>query len=324
MQQRARIIYNPSAGHESLKRSMIDILGIFEADGYETSAYATTPKPNSARDEATRAAKEGFDLVVAAGGDGTINEVVNGIAGLKRRPKMAIIPAGTTNDYARALKIPREDPVEAAKVVLKNQTIKMDIGQANDQYFMNIAGGGFLTELTYDVPSETKSIFGYLAYLIEGAKMLPQIKPVPMHLEYDGGVYEGKASMFLLGLTNSVGGFEQVAPDVSLDDGRFSLIIVKTANMVELIHLMALALNGGRHIDDKRIIYTKTHKLVARSENKERMMINLDGEYGGDAPMTFINLHQHIEMFANVDALPDKAVTGDQTLIEEVPTDTTK
>ncbi|WP_125980884.1 diacylglycerol kinase [Loigolactobacillus iwatensis] len=324
MQQRARIIYNPSAGHESLKRSMIDILGIFEADGYETSAYATTPKPNSARDEATRAAKEGFDLVVAAGGDGTINEVVNGIAGLKQRPKMAIIPAGTTNDYARALKIPREDPVEAAKVVLKNQTIKMDIGQANDQYFMNIAGGGFLTELTYDVPSETKSIFGYLAYLIEGAKMLPQIKPVPMHLEYDGGVYEGKASMFLLGLTNSVGGFEQVAPDVSLDDGRFSLIIVKTANMVELIHLMALALNGGRHIDDKRIIYTKTHKLVARSENKERMMINLDGEYGGDAPMTFINLHQHIEMFANVDALPEKAVTGDQTLIEEVPTDTTK
>ena len=311
MEQRARVIYNPVAGHEALKRNMIDILNVFEAAGYETSAFATTPTPNSARDEAARAAKAGFDLVVAAGGDGTINEVVNGLAGLSKRPKMAIIPAGTTNDYARALKIPREDPVEAAKIVLKQQTIKMDIGQANDTYFMNIAGGGFLTELTYEVPSETKSIFGYLAYLIEGAKLLPQIKPVQMHLEYDDGVYDGPASMFLLGLTNSVGGFEQAAPDISLDDGRFSLIVVKTANMLELIRLMTMVLNGGRHVDDPRIIYTKTHKLVAETQDGEAMKINLDGEYGGDVPMTFLNLKQHIEMYANVDELPSQAITGE-------------
>lgn len=108
MRKRARVIYNPSSGREALKKDMIDILGVFEQAGYETSAFATTPAPNSARDEAERVAREGFELVVAAGGDGTINEVVNGIAGLKKRPKMAIIPAGTTNDYARALRIPRK------------------------------------------------------------------------------------------------------------------------------------------------------------------------------------------------------------------------
>ena len=117
------------------------------------------------------------------GGDGTINEVVNGIAGLKKRPQLGIIPAGTTNDYARALKIPRESPVEAAKVIAAGKTVKMDIGMANDNYFVNIAGGGLLTELTYSVPSELKSLFGYLAYLAKGAELLPQMKNVPMHLE---------------------------------------------------------------------------------------------------------------------------------------------
>lgn len=310
MQKRARLIYNPTSGHEVMKRSVADILDILEQAGYEASAYQTTPEPASAQKEATRAAKDDFDLVVAAGGDGTINEVVNGIAGLAKRPKMAIIPAGTTNDYARALKIPRDNPVDAAKVILKNQTLKMDIGQANDNYFMNIAGGGLLTELTYEVPSDFKSIFGYLAYIVKGAEMLPQIKPIQMHLEYDEGTYDGQASLFLLGLTNSVGGFEQVAPDAQLDDGNFSLIVVKTANMAELVYLMALVLKGGKHVDDPRIIYTKTSKLVARpADENDKMMINLDGEYGGDAPMTFINLQQHIEMYVNKEAIPDHAIT---------------
>lgn len=309
--KKARVIYNPTSGKETLKRSLADILDVLEQAGYEASAYATTPDPDSARDEANRAGKAGFDLVVAAGGDGTINEVVNGIAPLKKRPKLAIIPAGTTNDYARALKIPRGDIKAAAEVVLKRQTVKMDIGKTDDDYFINIAAGGHLTELTYEVPSELKSIFGYLAYLAKGAELLPRVKPIKMRLEYDEGVYDGNASMFFLGLTNSVGGFEQIAPDAKLDDGKFSLIIVKTANIFEIVHIVALMMNGGKHVKDKRLIYTKTSKLKVETPNsKDRLMINLDGEYGGDAPMTFENLHQHIEIFANLDKIPDDAVMG--------------
>ena len=147
--KKARVIYNPTSGKELIKKNLADILSILEECGYEASAFATTPEENSARNEAHRAARAGFDLLVAAGGDGTINEVVNGIAPLKRRPKMAIIPAGTTNDYARALKIPRDNIVKAAEVIKKNQTVKMDIGQAGKNYFINIAAGGHLTELTY-------------------------------------------------------------------------------------------------------------------------------------------------------------------------------
>ena len=316
MRKRARIIYNPTSGREALKSDLVSILDIIENAGYETSAYATTAKKHSARDEATRAAQLGFDLVIAAGGDGTINEVANGIAGLKHRPKLGVIPAGTTNDYARALKIPRDDPVAAAKVIAKGNTVKMDVGQAGEKYFINIAGGGLLTELTYDVPSQFKSLFGYLAYLAKGAEMLPRMKPIEMNLEYDGGSFKGKASMFLLALTNSVGGFEQIVPDASLDDGKFTLLVVKASNIAEMLHLMALVLNGGKHINDKRVIYIKTSKLVAKPVNNNKMMINIDGEYGGDAPMTFKNLKQHIEIFANTDALPETSITSGRTAAE--------
>lgn len=314
---RARLIYNPTSGHETMLRNVGEILNILEQAGYEASAFQTKAEKMSAAKEAQRAAKEGFDLIVAAGGDGTINEVVNGIAPLKHRPKMGIIPAGTTNDYARALRIPRENPIDAAKVILKGQTVKMDIGQANDKYFMNIAGGGFLTELTYDVPSDFKSVLGYLAYVVKGAEMLPRIKPVDLHIQFDGGEYDGQASMFLLGLTNSIGGFEQIAPDASLDDGNFALIVVKSSNPVEVIKLMGMVLNGGRHVNDPNIIYTKTRKVVAKVKHGEQMKINLDGEYGGDAPMTFVNLRQHIEMFANVDEIPDKALSVPEDIAEK-------
>ncbi len=309
MRKRCRIIYNPTSGREAMRNDLVEILDILENAGYETSAYRTTPKPNSARDEAERVARAGFNLIVAAGGDGTINEVVNGIAPLKHRPMMGIIPAGTTNDYARALKIPREDPIAAAKVIAKGENVSMDIGQADKKYFVNIAGGGLLTELTYGVPSQYKSLFGYLAYLVKGAEILPRIKPIKMHLEYDDGVFDGKASMFFLALTNSIGGFEQIVPDASLDDGKFTLIVVKTSNLVEILQLMTMVLNGGRHIKDPRILYVKTSKVIAKPVD-EKMMINIDGEYGGDAPMVFKNLKQHIQMFANTDKIPETAITS--------------
>ena len=305
---RARIIYNPTSGRELLKKNLVDILSVYESAGYETSTFATTPEPFSARNEAERAARAGFDLIVAAGGDGTINEVVNGLAGLEKRPKMAIIPAGTTNDYARALHIPRNDLIAAAKIIEKNQTIHMDIGQSITQkqmsYFINIGAAGYLTELTYEVPSQLKSVFGYLAYFVKGAEMLPRVKTVPMRIEYDDGVFEESASMFFVALTNSVGGFEQLAPDARLDDGKFTLIIVKTANLLEIFRLIAKLLNGAKHISSPNVVYVKTNKIKAQTTDSTPLMINLDGEYGGDSPVEFINLKQHIEMYADVDLIP--------------------
>ena len=304
-QKRARLIYNPTSGQEIMKKNVAEVLDILEGAGFETSAFQTTPDENSAKNEATRAAEAGFDLVIAAGGDGTINEVVSGIAPLDKRPQMAVIPTGTTNDFARALKIPRGKPVEAAKVIAKNQTLQMDIGRAYD----DIAAAGSFTELTYSVPSRLKTVLGYLAYLVKGAELLPQVKKVPVRITHDQGVFEGDLSMIFVALTNSVGGFEMIAPDAKLDDGQFTLIMVKTANLFELVDLIRQVLQGGKHIYDKRVAYIKTSSLDIEPLGEDRMMINLDGEYGGDAPIHLQNLKNHIEFYANIDEISDDAIT---------------
>lgn len=301
MQKSARVIYNPTSGREIIKKNLADVLLILEQAGYVASAHATTAEPGDAKRAAEEAVEAHYDLVIAAGGDGTINEVINGIAEKPYRPKVGIIPTGTTNDFARALHIPR-DVIKATKIIAEGDSIAMDIGKANDTYFINIGGGGRLTELTYDVPSKLKTMLGQLAYYLKGIEMIPSLKPTKVRIEYDDGVFEGKTLLFLLALTNSIGGFEKIAPDAKLDDGKFSLIIVKKTNLPELIRLITLALRGD-HIKEPNIIYTKSSKVVVTS--KDKMLINLDGELGGETPMTFLNLKQHIEFFADSVALLD-------------------
>ncbi|MCK3904124.1 diacylglycerol kinase family lipid kinase [Streptococcus suis] len=318
--KRARLIYNPTSGQEIMKKNVADVLEILEGFGYETSAFQTTATKDSAKNEAKRAAEAGFDLVIAAGGDGTINEVVNGIAPLENRPKMAIIPTGTTNDYARALKVPRGNPIEAAKLIGKNQTILMDIGLAKNEkngfyqehYFINIAAAGTLTELTYSVPSQLKTMFGYLAYVVKGAELLPQVQFTPVRVTHDGGVFEGSVSMIFVALTNSIGGFEQIVPDAKLDDGNFTLIMVKTGNLFEILQLIGQVLDGGKHIESDLIEYIKTRSLsIENLSSDSRLLLNLDGEFGGDAPVELYNLQNHIEFFADTDLVSDEAITLD-------------
>ena len=124
------------------------------------------------------------------------------------------------------LHIPR-DIKKAVEIIVKGDSIPVDVGLVNDRYFINIAGGGRITELTYDVPSKLKTMLGQLAYYLKGIEMLPSIKSTRVRIEYDGEVFEDEAMMFLVGLTNSVGGFEKLAPSSSINDGLFSLLILK-------------------------------------------------------------------------------------------------
>ncbi|WP_240189933.1 diacylglycerol kinase [Bacillus sp. P14.5] len=224
--KRARIIYNPTSGRELFKKHLPEVLIKLEQAGYEASCHATICE-GDATEAARTAVERKYDLVVAAGGDGTLNEVVNGLAEQDYRPRLGIVPMGTTNDFARALNIPR-DIGAAVDVIIKGDTIPVDIGRMNsNRYFINIAGGGRLTELTYEVPSKLKTVLGQLAYYLKGVEMLPSIKATDLTIEYDGKLFEGEAMLFLIGLTNSVGGFEKLAPDASINDGMFSLLILK-------------------------------------------------------------------------------------------------
>lgn len=316
MRKRARLIYNPTSGREQIQKVLPEILQVYEKAGYETSCFQTTPEPFSAKYEARRCAKDGFDLIIAAGGDGTINEVVTGISKLEERPLVAVLPAGTTNDFARALRIPRDNLVNSAKVIEKHDSVFMDIGKVTlktddadrkIKYFMNIGAAGSLTELTYDVPSQMKSMFGPLAYFAKGAELLPRLSGVPLRIEYDTGIYDGEASVVFVCLTNSVGGFENIAPDTVMGDGMFTLIIVTTSNLMELSDIARKLLKGGKHMNSKQVIYTKTNKVNIVTEDDSELLINLDGELGGEAPAYFENIQQHIEFVADTEAIEAKA-----------------
>ena len=289
--KRARLIYNPTAGKEAVKRELPFILETLEKAGYETSAHATTGE-GDATEEARRAVERKHELVVVAGGDGTINEVINGIAEQEYRPKLGIIPAGTTNDFARALHIPR-DIKKAVEIIAADQSMHLDIGKVNEQYFINIAGGGRLTELTYDVPIKLKTVLGQLAYYIKGIAMLPSLKPSRARIEYDGEIIEEDIMLFLVSNSNSVGGFEKLAPDAKLNDGYFDLLILKKVNLAEFIHIASLALRGA-HLNSDDVFYARAKNIKVTPS--EKMQINIDGEYGGLLPGEFSNLKQHVEI----------------------------
>ncbi|QTD43030.1 diacylglycerol kinase [Sporosarcina sp. Te-1] len=300
--KRARIIYNPTAGREVFRKHLAEVLERLEQAGYETSAHATTCE-GDAIEAAKHAVERGFDLIIASGGDGTLNEVVAGVSSYENRPKIGLIPTGTTNDFARALRIPRD--IDAAlDIIIEGKTIPVDVGLMNgNRYFINIAGGGRLTELTYEVPSRLKTMLGQLAYYLKGIEMLPSIHSSPVRIEYDGEVFDEEAMLFLVGLTNSVGGFEKLAPQSSINDGKFTLLILKKCNIAEFIRVVSLALRG-EHLEDPLVISTSAERIKVTSD--EEVLLNLDGEYGGTLPATFENLYRHIEMFAPYNELREQ------------------
>ncbi|MER2108509.1 MAG: diacylglycerol kinase [Solibacillus sp.] len=300
--KRARIIYNPTSGREIFKKHLPEVLAKLEVAGYETSCHATTGE-GDATNAAKIAVERGFDIVIAVGGDGTLNEVVAGVSQFEQRPKIGLIPMGTTNDFARAVHIPRKID-EAVDIIIKGDTIPVDVGLVNDErYFINIAAGGRITELTYEVPSKMKTMLGQMAYYLKGIEMMPSVKAAHMKLEIDDEIFDGNAMMFLCALTNSVGGFEKLAPDSSLNDGKFTVIVLKECSLADFVRLATLALRG-EHLNDPLVIYRKASRVAIMSD--EDVHLNLDGEYGGDAPATFQNLMRHIEVFVPIDEMREE------------------
>jgi diacylglycerol kinase (ATP) len=287
--KRARLIYNPSSGRELVKKQLPLILERMENAGYETSCHATTGAGDATK-AAEHAVEREFDLVIAAGGDGTVYEVVNGLAEKRNRPCLGIIPAGTSNDFARGLGIPKE--IEAAcRILTHGQESAIDIGKVNQQYFINIAGGGTLTELTYEVPSKLKTMLGQLAYYVKGIEKLALFKPTKVRIEARERLIDEEIMLFLVANSRWIGGFEKITPEADIKDGYFDVLVVKKMSIPEFIKLATQAMRG-EHLRDPRVIYFQSTELKVTSNSGAQ--INLDGELGGHLPCHFKVLHKHL------------------------------
>jgi diacylglycerol kinase (ATP) len=294
MVKRARLIYNPSSGREEMKKKLPDILQRLERGGLETSTHATIGEGDATL-AAAEAVERGFDVIIAAGGDGTLNEVINGMAEKKDRPLLGIMPLGTTNDFARALSIPKKWEA-ACDIIIRQYSSPIDVGKVNQRYFINIAGGGSMTELTYEVPSKMKTMIGQLAYYMKGLEKLPRLKPIELYIKSPEMDLHENVMLFLIANSNSVGGFERLAPDASLNDGLFDVFILKKCNLGEFIRVVTAALRG-EHINDPNVIYYQTNSIQVTSP--DYVQVNLDGEFGGTLPCVFSVLPSHINIIVD-------------------------
>ncbi|GBF78142.1 diacylglycerol kinase [Paenibacillus sp. 598K] len=293
--KRARLIYNPTSGREEMKRRLPDILQRLELGGIETSCHATTGEGDATL-AAADAVSRGFDIIIASGGDGTLYEVINGMAEREQRPPLGILPLGTTNDFARALGVPKQWE-QACDLIIRQYTRPIDVGKVNAKYFINIAGGGSLTELTYEVPSKLKTMIGNLAYYMKGLEKMTRLRPTMMHIEGNGfeEIHE-EILLFLVCNSNSVGGFEKLAPVASLEDGLFDVVVLKKCNLAEFIRIATLA-QRGEHLNDPHVVHFQTNQL--RVTTPDYVQLNLDGEYGGTLPCSVSVLPSHLRIFVD-------------------------
>lgn len=290
--KRAMLIINPSSGKEKAKDFEDDAVAILEQNHIDVTVKYTEKEGDAVR-FARAACENHFNTLVAMGGDGTINEAVNGLAMESERPDFGFIPLGTVNDFARALGIPMQ-PQKALQVLSQQHTKPVDIGQINDRYFMNVLAVGAIAEAVYDVSPEQKSRFGPLAYLIEGAKALKDKTPFNLNISYDGKVWEGKAYIMLVALTNSVGGIESFAEHAEVNDGYFHVFILRELSLPQVFKIIPDLLSGKLQ-NNGQVEYFAASNLKVESE--EDLVVNIDGDEGVHLPFEAKVLHNELNIF---------------------------
>ena len=276
MNKRLLFIYNQHAGKTRIKNHLVDILDLFTKAGYEVTVHPTQFGGDARESVIHR--DENYDLVVCSGGDGTLDEVVTGMMKSENKTPIGYIPAGSTNDFATSLCIPKT-MLSAARTVTCGTCYPCDIGRFNDDIFVYIAAFGLFTEVSYETRQEVKNVLGHMAYIIEGMKRLSSISAYKMHVEGDNVDIEGEFIYGMITNSTSVGGFKKITGShVKLNDGLFEVTLIKKPkNAVELQKILSALM--GASIDFDYMYCFKTTYL--RIESDEAIAWTLDGEFGG-------------------------------------------
>lgn len=286
-------IYNMHAGKGLVKTNLPAILDIFSKEGHEVMTYSTQHAQDAT--EKVKNLPEGiFDRVICAGGDGTLDEVVSGMNLRDEKLPIGYIPAGSTNDFAVSLGLPKKMK-DAAKVALSGNLFSCDVGRFNDKAFVYIAAFGLFTEVSYETPQDVKNVLGHSAYILEGMKRLQDVKSYQMKVEANGKVTEHEFIYGMVTNSESVGGFKNITgTNVDLSDGLFEVTLVrKPADVIELNETINALIN--RNNKCAGLISFKTSKAVFTSE--EVVPWTLDGEFGGSGTrMEIENMSQSMRI----------------------------
>lgn len=280
-------IMNPKAGRTTLKNSLVDVLEVFCNNDYAVRTYLT-----KSADDAERIVQEegaNYDVIVCAGGDGTLGNTVTGYMKSGIRVPLGYIPCGSTNDFARSMDIPRET-VEAAEMIVKAEPFSIDIGSLNDKNFVYVAAFGMFSDTSYATPQNMKNIFGHAAYVLQGIKSLANVPSYKMKVTIDGDEQEGEFIFGMVSNSVSVGGFKSITrKGVEFDDGLFEGVLIRTMKTPADLERVVRALLIG-DVNERSMVSFRAHRVKFDAEDP--VAWTCDGEFGGEYKETKIHIHR--------------------------------
>lgn len=280
--KRCMLIINPTAGRERAKYHKENLRRQLE-NMFDDVELRETEKAGDATLWAKEAALIGFDAVFSMGGDGTLNETINGLAQANKPIDFGFIPLGTINDLARALNIPLH-PEVAIDMLPRCKTVKVDIAKANDRYFINTIATGIMPEAVGHVSIEQKTRLGPLAYFLTGIKAMQAHETSLFKITTPEGSSIYRSPLIVAMLTNSVGSFRNLAPQARVDDGKIWLGIFKDFNYLDLLKVIPEFLSG-QPLTSELMTLKALEEVRIELAGDHPLSTNMDGDSGPAFPL---------------------------------------
>lgn len=282
-----KFIYNPKAGENPISGYLDDIVKLYQEAGYTIIPYRLDFK--AGHSDVVSGLDDSYHHILVAGGDGSLNYVINELQKAGIDIPVAIIPAGTANDFAKMIGMPN-DPVKAARLILDGKTSPVDLGRIGDSYFINVFACGIFTEVSQRTPTIWKNTFGRIAYFFSSLSEVPKMRKLHMKITSDGGNYEGNCLLFLV-FNGRTAGQMRMATKSEMDDGLLDVLILKGERTLfafahALTHLalgrMPKLKPANLNLDE--IVYFQCSTLTAECATDEST--DIDGQTGPGFPMT--------------------------------------
>lgn len=288
---KVKLIYNPISGDRTFKNHLDYIIDKFQQKGMQIEPYRTNRKEELDKMISQMDGAE-YKKILIAGGDGTINQVVNSLLRYNIDLPIGIFPVGTANDYAQYFNLP-QGIEEIVEILLRDNYTLSDVGLVNDRYFINVASLGVLIDISQKTNTELKNSLGVLAYYLNGITELPKVKPVNIKVNSSTINYDGEILFMLIMNGRSAGGFHKIAPTASINDGLLDVFIFKKCPIYELAALLLTVING-EHINNSNVIHFKTEDLFI--DTLGEVSTDLDGEGGPVFPLNLRIIPQKLKI----------------------------
>ena len=295
MAKKLKLVYNPNSGDKTFKLNLDACVSILQNADYDVHLFRSQTKGDIAAH--IQEMDTEYHAIVVAGGDGTLHIVINAMLRRNMTIPIGLIPAGTANDFATFLQLPKSHMVACERIVAGNMMLS-DVGKANDVYFINVCAAGFLSNISQNIDDDFKFALGKLAYYIKGIEQLPNFEAFQVRIDASGDIMIDDIYFFLVLNSSGTGGFDHLSPSASINDGKLDFIAFRQMPLIDLAKIFLKVLKGD-YLNDDNILYFQSDCITieAISDNFTFSETDLDGESGPNMPVTITTVPNALQFF---------------------------